>query len=849
MAIKWEDIQNLNVTNTEINLLAGLIANAVDINKLSGFTGTTQDLNDGVGATAAIQAHEALDFIHAHTLVENALDGLIIADGTISESKLSFDVATQVELNDVQDQLNVVKTNNQTQQDQIDNLYSIVIPGQGDDLAEAIQKTIEHIENPVDAHDATAISFGNNYFILSDLSSGATSLVVDPSLIRTFRKNDILKFQDDITAAETTNITDVDYNTNTIYFDALTNDFSVANNAQYWTLSEDTTREAIDRSLKNNTDIFTGRLTILQDHSDHALVLSQLGVGDELHFTRGIIGSDTGYDFELEDNTSFSINHDIYGESFLVNTSGDGYLTQVLLREDGTIFHGKITKNITADRTWTFRDLDNIIGNPDMSGNEKKYLRVQVGESDTEWVIIQAVEVTYDNTTSGLASTQTQAAIDELDSTLDDLIIEVHNHINNADIHRVINDSSTSTTDLWSADKISRELSDLNDTVPHLIDDLDDVDTSTNAPIAGQQLTWDGSNWIPGTAGEVNTASNRGTGTAVFAGKIGYDLQFKTLVGGTDILLSANSDEITIASQIDVSNIGTGEQIYKQKNNSTFELKTIVAGSNIILTDNGDDITISSTGGSGGVGGTGIERTQANHGFSVLNPIYHDGTIWKKAKANNPDTLAEYVVTEVVDQDNFVAFKFGEVEVLNHGLSIGDHYFLSENTAGGYSVTEASTYSAPVFYVEDANTIQIEVYRPSEITGSDGLNEQESIVVGTAADVSAGLANYSTLQDAHDAANDGDTIEVLKRSIAGNTVITKRLSIFGRGNASELTGTLTFSSGGDKNLVKYLKFSGNVTIDNGVKNNIITDCWAANGISIIDNNAASDENLLIIIQE
>lgn len=35
--------------------------------------------------------------------------------------------------------------------------------------------------------------------------------------------------------------------------------------------------------------------------------------------------------------------------------------------------------------------------------------------------------------------------------------------------------------------------------VPNVIDDLDDVDTTTSAPSVGDLLQWDGSNWVPAT--------------------------------------------------------------------------------------------------------------------------------------------------------------------------------------------------------------------------------------------------------------------------------------------------------------------------------------------------------------
>lgn len=52
----------------------------------------------------------------------------------------------------------------------------------------------------------------------------------------------------------------------------------------------------------------------------------------------------------------------------------------------------------------------------------------------------------------------------------------------------------------------------------------------------------------PGAGGgEANTASNLGAGTGVFGAKVGVDLQFKSLVAGTAIGLSATSTEATIA--------------------------------------------------------------------------------------------------------------------------------------------------------------------------------------------------------------------------------------------------------------------------------------------------------------
>jgi len=100
-------------------------------------------------------------------------------------------------------------------------------------------------------------------------------------------------------------------------------------------------------------------------------------------------------------------------------------------------------------------------------------------------------------------------------------------------------------------------------------------------------------------AGEANTASNIGTGDGVFAQKNGVDLEFKSLVGGTNIILTPDADSITIDASGEANsaaNIGTGEGIYAQKNGATLEFKSLVAGTNVVLTSSADSITIDASG-------------------------------------------------------------------------------------------------------------------------------------------------------------------------------------------------------------------------------------------------------------
>ena len=139
-----------------------------------------------------------------------------------------------------------------------------------------------------------------------------------------------------------------------------------------------------------------------------------------------------------------------------------------------------------------------------------------------------------------------------------------------------------------------------------------------------------------------------------------------------------------------------------------------------------------------GGGGTQIKKNQASHGFNLYEPIYHNGSTWELAQADDAATLAEYIVIAVEDANSFVATKFGEVEAIGHGFITGEHYFLSSTVAGGAEISESTTWSSPLFYVEDANTLQIEVYRPSVSTSSPVFVPVENAVWGNGGGATGG---------------------------------------------------------------------------------------------------------------
>ena len=76
----------------------------------------------------------------------------------------------------------------------------------------------------------------------------------------------------------------------------------------------------------------------------------------------------------------------------------------------------------------------------------------------------------------------------------------------------------------------------------------DVLDVNLTNPVNGEVMIYQGGEWINSViaSGETNTASNVGVGDGVFKQKTGVDLEFKSLVAGSNVNLVNGVNELTI---------------------------------------------------------------------------------------------------------------------------------------------------------------------------------------------------------------------------------------------------------------------------------------------------------------
>lgn len=114
---------------------------------------------------------------------------------------------------------------------------------------------------------------------------------------------------------------------------------------------------------------------------------------------------------------------------------------------------------------------------------------------------------------------------------------------------------------------------------------------------------------------------------------------------------------------------------------------------------------------------SGVSRdiVQKAHGLKVGQAIRYDAAANKyiPAIANNEATTGMFIVSTVMDADNFSLVQAGFVEGLS-GLMAGEYYYVSDKVAGELTNVEPLRISNPIFFAETESSGYVLPFRPSE---------------------------------------------------------------------------------------------------------------------------------------
>ena len=272
-----------------------------------------------------------------------------------------------------------------------------------------------------------------------------------------------------------------------------------------------------------------------------------------------------------------------------------------------------------------------------------------------------------------------------------------------------------------------------------------------STPTDGHILTCDASgnaSWQAppsGAVGEVNTASNVGTGVGVFKQKTGVDLEFNSLIGGTGINITNTIDDLTITTtdfEIDHNNLfnyqtnehidwtNTNEDLKTTGTLTSFDIQLTQLGSagDVLVRDaagfgiwqapSGESNTASNVGTGVGVfkqkTGVDLEFNSliGGTGINITNTI-DDLTITTNDAGINHNALLNYVANEHIDWTNTTQnlSTSGNVECKQIDLSI-----TQGSPIGSITITDLS----PIFTLVEHS-----------ISGQDLMTLQEASGVYT----------------------------------------------------------------------------------------------------------------------
>lgn len=120
----------------------------------------------------------------------------------------------------------------------------------------------------------------------------------------------------------------------------------------------------------------------------------------------------------------------------------------------------------------------------------------------------------------------------------------------------------------------------------------------------------------------------------------------------------------------------------------------------------------------------------------------------------------------------------------------------------------------------------------SDVAGNLYWINQFDSVVGSAGQVTNGMATHSSITSAIAAISAGQTIFVLPGSYTENITINKQLQLIGIGKATAITGNISFTA--DYSIIEKLSFTGDLSFSAAADGNQITRCFVQNAMVYSD---------------
>ena len=215
-------------------------------------------------------------------------------------------------------------------------------------------------------------------------------------------------------------------------------------------------------------------------------------------------------------------------------------------------------------------------------------------------------------------------------------------------------------------------------------------------------------------------------------------------------------------------------------------------------------------------------------------------------------TAGTYHIVFETDAAYKSSFSSGTTEILIRTKTPYTGLEAKKYNGSAWSVVTNENIELTYTYKVPSLLVRITASASSKITGVGVLYGEEplevsptvkiDIIVGSQAQVDAGIATHSNIQNALNDAGFGRSVRILSGTYSGNVTISQSdLLIYGEGRQSIIEGNITIS--GDNNMIKNLKADGDLTLSSASGYNTITGGWLTG--TLTDNGTDNSVSLIM----